>query len=63
MPVVPLNAVTVVPDVMPAPEMIQPTQGGSAAAVAVSVRVVDEPDVLPTPEPDDVNSPKFPWAS
>src|SRR6202030_118247 len=56
-PVVPLNAATVVPDVMPTPEMMQPTQGGLAAALAVSVSAVDEPDVLPTPEPCAVKSP------
>ena len=49
MPVVPLYAVTVVPDVMPVPEIKPPTIGG-VAGVVVSVKVVDEPDVLPTPE-------------
>ena len=60
MPVVPLNAATVVPDVMPVPEMIQLTHGGLAAAVAVNVKAVDEPDVDPTPEPDDVNTQALP---
>ena len=53
MPVVPLYAAIVVPDVMPVPEINAPTIGG-VAGVAVSVRAVDEPDVLPTPEPCDV---------
>src|SRR5258708_1858345 len=53
MPVVPLYAATVVPDVMPAPEIKPPTRG-VALGVAVSVSVVDEPEVLPTPEPCDV---------
>jgi hypothetical protein len=53
MPVVPLYAATVVPDVIPAPEIRPPTIGG-IAGVAVSVKVVDEPDVLPMPEPWDV---------
>jgi len=50
MPVVPLNAVTLVPDVMPVPEIRQPTHGG-VAGVAVNVNVVDEPDVEPTAVP------------
>jgi hypothetical protein len=50
---VPLYAVTVVPEVMPAPEIKPPTIGG-AVGVAVSVSAVDEPEVLPTPLPCDV---------
>ena len=54
MPVVPLYAATVVPDVIPVPEIKPPTIGG-VAGVEVSVSVVDEPDVLPTPVPCEVN--------
>lgn len=43
-----LVALTVVPAVMPVPAITQPTQGGKVG-VAVSVKAVDEPDVLPTP--------------
>ena len=43
---VPLVADTVVPDVMPVPEMTQPTQGG-VAGVAVVVSAVDELVALP----------------
>ena len=53
MPVVPLYAATVVPDVMPAPEIIPPTIG-AVAGVRVSVKAVDEPEVLPVPDPCDV---------
>ena len=52
-PVVPLYAATVVPDVMPAPEISAPTIGGVVGA-AVNVSAVDEPDVLPAPLPCDV---------
>jgi len=45
---VPLVADTVVPAVIPVPEITQPTQGGNVG-IAVSVSAVDEPDVLPTP--------------
>jgi hypothetical protein len=51
--VVPLNAATVVPGVIPMPEIKAPTIGG-VAGVEVNVSVVDEPEVLPTPEPWDV---------
>src|SRR6202030_15219 len=51
------RAAPLVPDVMLTPERRQPTQGGLAAALAVSVSAVDEPDVLPTPEPSAVKSP------
>lgn len=53
-PVVPLYAATVVPDVIPAPEIKPPTIGG-VAGVPVSVKVVDEPDVLALPKPWEVN--------
>jgi hypothetical protein len=59
MVVVPLNADTVVPDVMPAPEIRQPTQGG-VVGVPVKVKVVEDPDVEPTPEPCDVNKKALP---
>jgi hypothetical protein len=50
MPVVPLYAIIVVPDVMPLPE-IKPPTSGAVAGVAVNVKVVDGPDVLPMPDP------------
>lgn len=59
MPVVPLYAATVVPDVMPVPEIRPPTVG-AVAGVPVSVKAVDEPDVLPVPEPCAVNSDALP---
>jgi len=42
MPVVPLYAATVVPDVMPAPE-IRPPTSGAVAGVVVSVSAADKP--------------------
>lgn len=59
MPVVPLYAATVVPDVMPVPEIRPPTIG-AVAGVPVSVKAVDEPDVLPVPDPCAVNSDALP---
>ena len=53
MPVVPSYAAIDVPDVMPVPEMMQPTQG-IVRGVAVNVNAIDEPDVLPMPDPCDV---------
>jgi hypothetical protein len=58
--VVPLNAVTVVPDVTPVPDIKHPTHGGLAAALAVKVIVVVDP--LPRPDPCDVKSPMLPWS-
>ena len=59
MPVVPLYAATVVPDVMPGPESNAPTIGG-VAGVVVNVKAVEDPDVLPVPLPCDVNMEALP---
>jgi hypothetical protein len=59
MPVVPLYAVIVVPDVIPAPEIKPPAIGG-VAGVVVSVKAVDAPEVLPMPDPCDVKMDALP---